>query len=148
MTFLTGDHLEMQRCKQDAHIIFDEVLQRWPDSGGSGQSIHEGLRCLGYATAPTSDNDAEAFQAGYERCKSQGMKALLAVSLVSSGMSAHYALNQKRDSIFCGVLALRSSQLLAAELAQTIQKCEISVTHFLMGIQMQSLLSRSSPDWA
>jgi hypothetical protein len=79
------------------------------------ESIHEGLRCLGYATVPTSDNDAEAFQAGYERCKCQGMKALLAVSLVSSGMSAHYALNKKRDSIFCGVLALRSNQLLAAE---------------------------------
>lgn len=44
MTFLTGDHLEMQRCKQDAHLIFDEVRQRWLDSGDSGQALYDFAR--------------------------------------------------------------------------------------------------------
>lgn len=79
------------------------------------ESVHEGLRCLGYAIAPTVDNDAEAFQAGYERCKAGERHALLTVSLVSSGMSAHYSLNKKRDAAFCGLLALCSNEMLAAE---------------------------------
>jgi hypothetical protein len=96
--------------KREKNISLSITDQRF-----AKESIHEGLRCLGYATMPNSDNDAEAFQAGYERCKCGGMKALLAVSLVSSGMSAHYALIKKRDAIFCSLLALRSNQMLAAE---------------------------------
>lgn len=79
------------------------------------ESIHEGLRCLGYSIAPNSDSDADAFQAGYERCKREGTTALLAVALVSSGMSAHYALNKNRDAKFCGLLALCSNEMLAEE---------------------------------
>jgi hypothetical protein len=53
------------------------------------ESVHEGLRCLGYAVAPSSDSDAAAIQAGYAHCRVHGMKAILTVGLVASGCSIH-----------------------------------------------------------
>lgn len=79
------------------------------------ESVHEGLRCLGYAIAPASENDAEAFRTGYEQCRSQGMPAILTVAFVASGMVAHYSLHKKRDAQFSGLLALQSNEALAGE---------------------------------
>lgn len=54
------------------------------------EACYEGLRCVGYSCAPSADNPAEAADAGAAYCKQNGLKAVVAASLVAAGMVTHY----------------------------------------------------------
>ena len=43
-TFVVGANADMARCAADARAIFDEVRQRWLDSGDSGQQLYQYAR--------------------------------------------------------------------------------------------------------
>lgn len=54
------------------------------------EACYEGLRCVGYSCAPGCDSPSKAAEAGAVYCKQNGLKAVVAASLVAAGMVTHY----------------------------------------------------------